>query len=191
LQGASVYLGGLSLPLSYVSPGQINAQVPCGIPTNSEQNLVVVNGAAESSTANVAVSAAQPAVFTLSQQGSGQAAAFWTTSAGVYVAADTNNPVSAGNVIEIYCTGLGAVSPKVEEGTTSPADPLSWTALPVSVTIGGAAAKVQFAGLTPGGIGLYQVNVAVPAGLPPGDSVPLLISVGGQASQPGATIAVR
>jgi uncharacterized protein (TIGR03437 family) len=191
LQGAGVFLGGLPLPLLYVSPGQINAQVPCGIPANSEQNLVVVNGAAQSPTVNVVVAGAQPAVFTMSQQGSGQSAAFWTTPGGDYVLADSSNPVPAGGVIEIYCTGLGAVTPAVPEGTLSPAVPLSWTAQPVSVTIGGVPADTIFSGLTPGGIGLYQVNVTVPAGAPTGTGVPLIVSVDGYASQPGVTIAVK
>ena len=191
LQGAGVFLGGQPLPLLYVSPVQINAQVPCGIPTDSQQNLVVVNGAAQSSTVNVEVADAQPSVFTMSQQGSGQSAAFWTTPAGNYVLADAGNPVPAGGVIEVYCTGLGAVKPSVAEGNLSPAGPLSWTAMPVSVTIGGVPAEVLFAGLTPGGIGLDQVNVIVPAGVPTGTGVPLILSVDGHASQAGVTIAVK
>ena len=98
LQGASVFLGGLPLPLRYVSAGQIDAQIPCGIQPDSRQNLVVVHGLAQSLPASVVVAAAQPAIFTMNQQGSGQVAAFWTTPGGSYVAADTANPVPAGAV---------------------------------------------------------------------------------------------
>jgi uncharacterized protein (TIGR03437 family) len=191
LQGASVWLGGRQLPLRYVSAGQINAQVSCGIQPDSRQDLVVVHGTAQSVPASVVVATAQPAIFTVNQRGSGQAAAFWTTPGGSYVAADASNPVSAGAVVEIYCEGLGPAIPAVAEGSVAPANPLAWTALPVTATIGGQPAQVQFSGLMPGGVGVYQVNVAVPAGVPAGDRVPAVITVDGHGSQPGATVAVR
>ena len=191
LQGARVFLGGRQLPLQYVSAGQIDAQVACGIQPDSPQSLVVVHGSAQSLPANVVVAAAQPAIFTVNQQGTGQAAAFWTTPGGSYAAADAAHPVSAGRVVEIYCAGLGPVSPAVAEGMVAPTDPLSWAALPVTATVGGQPAQVQFAGLMPGGVGVYQVNVAIPAGVPVGDNVAVEIAVAGHGSQPGATIAVR
>jgi uncharacterized protein (TIGR03437 family) len=191
LQGASVFLGGRQLPLRYVSAGQIDAQVSCRIPPDSRQNLVVVHGNGQSLPVSVVVAAASPAIFTVNQQGSGQAAAFWTTRDGSYVAADTANPAPNGTVVEIYCTGLGQVNPAVAEGSVSPIDPLAWGALPVTATVGGQPAVVRYAGLMPGGVGVYQVNVAIPAGAPSGDSVPVVIAVDGHPSQPGATIAVR
>jgi uncharacterized protein (TIGR03437 family) len=57
------------------------------------------------------------------------------------------------------------------------------------VTIGGVAGTVQFAGLTPGAIGLYQINVQLPGNVPTGDSVPVSVSIGG-ASSDTVTIAI-
>jgi uncharacterized protein (TIGR03437 family) len=64
------------------------------------------------------------------------------------------------------------------------------TANPVTVTIGGLDAAVQFAGLAPGFAGLYQLNVVVPGGVAAGDAVPVVVSVAGQASPP-VTLAVQ
>lgn len=191
LQGTSVFLGGRPLPLRYVSAGQIDAQIPCGIQPNSRQDLVVVHGSAQTLPSSVVVATAQPAIFTANQQGIGQASAFWTTPGGSYLAADAANPVPAGGVIEIYCTGLGPVAPAVAEGTVSPSSPLAWSTLAASVTIGGQPATVLFAGLVPGAVGIYQVNAVIPAGAPAGASIPVGITVDGHTSQPGATIAVR
>ncbi|MBZ5595662.1 MAG: hypothetical protein LAP39_25770 [Acidobacteriia bacterium] len=95
----------------------------------------------------------------------------------------------AGDVIVVYCAGLGTVTAPVASGAAAPADPLSRTVTPV-VTIGGLPAQVMFSGLTPGYAGLYQVNAVVPAGVTPGDDVPLVLTIAGQAS-PAVTIAVR
>jgi adhesin/invasin len=95
-----------------------------------------------------------------------------------------------GETVVIYCTGLGAVSPAVKEGSPASATPPSTTVNPVTVTIGGKAAQVAFSGLTPGYAGLYQVNAVLPSGIATGDAVPVLISVAGQTSPP-ATMAVK
>jgi len=70
-------------------------------------------------------------------------------------------------------------------------DPPAEVQQTVSATIGGLPADIKFKGLTPGSVGLYQINTVVPTGIPPGSAVPIVISVGGQVSQPGVTIAVR
>jgi len=105
--------------------------------------------------------------------------------------AQPGTPASIGETVVIYCTGLGAVTPAVTEGSPAPLAPLAWTVNSVTVTIGGVAAPApSFHGLTPGLAGLYQVNVAVPAGTATGDAVPVVLSVAGQTS-PAVTIAVR
>ena len=132
----------------------------------------------------------QPALFTINQQGVGQGAIFWTTPAGNHVPADANNPVSAGDIVEIYCTGLGPVNPPVTEGTVAPTPAATTTQVP-SVTIGGLPAKVTVAGLTPGAVGLYQVNAVVPATVAKDSAVPVKVTVDQNPSQDGVTIAVK
>ena len=80
-----------------------------------------------------------------------------------------------------YLTGAGAVTPTVADGAAASSSSLSKVTSTVTATIGSQAAQVPFAGLAPGFVGLWQVNVVVPAGLTQGD-YPLVVSVGGQSS---------
>jgi uncharacterized protein (TIGR03437 family) len=93
----------------------------------------------------------------------------------------------ASDTLVIYCAGLGVTDPLVADGAASPA---SATKDPVTVTIGGQNAPVSYAGLTPGSVGLYQVNAVVPSGLPASDSVPVILTVASQIS-PAVNLAVR
>ena len=74
-------------------------------------------------------------------------------------------PAQRGKMLTIYCTGLGAV-----DGAT-PAN----VQTPVSGILNGAPIDAMFAGLTPGFIGLYQVDLLVPPATPPGIDLPLLL----------------
>ncbi len=186
LAGATVLLGGQTLPLLFTSAGQINALVPYGIATNTEHQLVVQRGASFTVPEPVTVAAAQPAVFTINQQGTGQGAVlnqdFSFNSA--------ENPAAIGAVVQLFCAGLGEVNPPVEAGAAAPSSPLARTVDEVTVTIGGVSAQVDFSGLAPNFAGLYQVNAVVPAGVTPGNDVPVVLSVAGQSS-PTVTIAVQ
>ena len=186
LAGTSVLLGGQTLPLLFSSAGQINAQVPYGIATNTEHQLVVQRGTSLTVPEPVIVAPAQPAVFTLDQSGTGQGVIVDPT----FQIVGPGNAATAGDVVIVFCSGLGEVDPPVVAGDAAPSSPLSTTADPVTVTIGGMEALVLFAGLAPGFAGLYQINVTVPAGVTPGNDVPVVLSVSGQSSPP-VTIAVQ
>ena len=83
------------------------------------------------------MAAAQPAIFTWDQTGQGQGLIY--SAAGTL--ADAASPVKAREAVVIYCSGLGPVAPAVAAGTAAPSSPLSWTANPVAVTIGGQQRK--------------------------------------------------
>lgn len=187
LGGTQVVLGGKPVPLRYASDGQLNAQMPYDIPVNTQLQLLVQRGSALSVPEVITVASAEPAIFTMSQTGVGQGA---VVNGVTNVLADSANPVKAGDVVTIYCTGLGKVDPPVAAGAVTPTLPLSWTVNPVTVTMGGLPAQVQFEGLTPSKAGLYQVNAFVPDGVAPGDQVPVVLTVAGQSSPP-VTMAVR
>jgi uncharacterized protein (TIGR03437 family) len=90
----------------------------------------------------------------------------------------------------LYVTGEGQTAPGGVTGKPAGTLPLPRPILPVSVTIGNQVASVSFAGSAPTLVGLMQVNVTIPAAAAPGNAVPVVVSVGGVASQVGVAIAV-
>jgi uncharacterized protein (TIGR03437 family) len=184
LSGTEVVLGGKSLPLYFTAPGQINAIVPVETVVNTRQQLLVRHGNKYTVPEPVSVAAAQPAVFTPSQTGKGQGYVLVQTPAGAQVLADASNPAKSGDAVVIYCAGLGATNPPVVAGVPSSLTTLSPTVNPVTLTIGGQNARVLFAGLAPGFVGLYQVNAVMPASVPAGNQVSVVLTVGGQSSPP-------
>jgi uncharacterized protein (TIGR03437 family) len=87
-----------------------------------------------------------------------------------------------GDVIVIYCTGLGQTIPFATTGTAAPASPIETTAQATVIFGGQVSAQSAFAGLTPGFVGLYQVNVQIPANVPTGTSVTMSLAVGSTVS---------
>jgi len=178
LAGTSVLLGGVPLPLLYSSAGQINAQVPFELSVNTQHQVLVSNGGSLSVPAQITVAAAQPGIFAVNQQGTGQ---------GIILNADQTHltqagtPAKRGDIVVMYCSGLGQVTPAVADGAPAPI-PAATTVNPVTVQIGGANAQVQFSGLTPGFAGLYQINAVVPQGSATGNAVPVTVTVAGQTS---------
>jgi uncharacterized protein (TIGR03437 family) len=186
----SAVLGGQPLPLYYASNGQVNAIVPYGLATNTRQQLVVQVGNNISVPQSVLLGDARPAVFTPDNSGQGQGDIYKYDAQGHPILYDKNAPAKTGDVLIIYCSGLGAVNPPLTAGTVTPLTFLTQTVAPVTVTIGGVAAPVAFAGLTPGSVGLYQINVTVPSGVANNNATSFQISVSGQTS-PVVTFAVQ
>jgi uncharacterized protein (TIGR03437 family) len=181
LANASVILAGQQVPLLSTTGGQVNVEVPYNVPVNTTQQVLVQKGSAISIPQSVVIAAAQPAIST--QNGFGTGAAITAVYKSDGTPLPNNSSVTAGDVITIYCSGLGAVNPLVAAGTQTPNSPLSSTVNPVTVTIGGQQSQVLFAGLAPMFAQLYQVNVQIPTGLPSGSAV-LTLSVVGQQSAP-------
>jgi uncharacterized protein (TIGR03437 family) len=132
----------------------------------------------------IALDAARPGIFIANAQGQGVAIDVQGR------VADAAAPAAAGEVLVVYATGLGATSPAAVTGRASPSNPPGVAVVQPTATIGGVNAPVQFAGLTPGFVGLYQVNIQVPSGVTPGAAVPLVITQNGNASNT-VTIGVR
>jgi uncharacterized protein (TIGR03437 family) len=105
--------------------------------------------------------------------------------------ADQNNPATAGNPVVIYCAGLGAVNPGIAGGTISPGSPLQYANAKVTVTFGNVTVPAAFAGLTPGEVGLYQINATIPAGVLTGNQVAVTISDGGASSSSQVYMAIQ
>jgi len=190
LGGSSLFIAGVEAPLLFSSDGQVNAMIPYGIQVNAGQQIVISRGNSLSVAQGLTMAAAAPGVFTTNGLGKGQGHIYVAHADFTETLADAAHPATAGDYIVIYCTGLGEVTPSVTAGTPAPFDHPTSTLTPVTVTVGGVAAQVQFAGLSPGFAGLYQVNAIVPEGVTPGAAVVLSIVEAGQVSSP-VTMAVR
>jgi uncharacterized protein (TIGR03437 family) len=185
MAGTTVTIGDYLAPLYYVSPTQLNVQIPYEVSPGSSITLRVTNnGLNVFSSLNLGATA--PAIFTTNAQGTGQGAILNTS----YQLVDASHPATPGSTyLQIYCMGLGAVSNQPEDGAPASSTTLSQTSSTPTVTIGNLPANVTFSGLAPGFVGLYQVNALVPATVPAGGAVPVVVSLGGVASNT-ATIAV-
>jgi len=175
---------GLSLPgrLLYVSPLQVNVQVPWELQGQTSAKV------------KVTIDTAYGNLYTLSL--ADYSPAFFEVTTGVAAALDSSNniigagnPAQRGQSVQLFANGLGPVTNQPATGEPAVASPLSETTTVPVVTIGSATAPVSFYGLAPGFAGLYQINATVPATLAAG-TYPIAISIGGVTS-PSSTITIR
>ncbi len=171
LAGVSVNLGGQAVPLYFSDSDHLNAQIPFETPVGSELPLVVIVNGKASPPESVMLARTSPGIFTV--DGSEQGAGLITDSQGRPI--NNTNPARRGEVVIVYGTGFGATTPPVASGTNSPASPPAVTAIPVQAFVGGDPATVEFAGLAPGFVGLYQINLRIPADSPAGAEVELYL----------------
>ena len=183
----AVHVNGSPVPLFAIDnvngQQQINFQVPWEVANQTTATIEVLRSGVVSQSATVPVVAAQPGIINYSSSGNN----FGVILHANYQLADIGHPVQAGETVLIYCTGLGVVHSPPADGAAASGQ--TTIATPV-VTIGGISGAVPFSGLAPGFVGLNQVNVRVPAGVTPGNAVPVVLSIGGQSSNQ-ATIAVQ
>ncbi|HTC36376.1 MAG TPA: protease pro-enzyme activation domain-containing protein [Bryobacteraceae bacterium] len=173
-QGVAVLVNGVAAPLYYVSSGQLNVQIPYEI-TAGNSAIVSVNNNGHVTTQTFQVAAAAPGIF--------------TTSAGALV---PTSSAAAGQEIAFYITGAGAVTPAIATGAAPPwSTPIADLPMPVektTVTIGGLPATIDFIGIPWALVGVTQINVQVPAGLPAGPQA-VVVTVGETVSAP-ATLTI-
>ncbi len=172
--GTSVIIGGVQAPLYYVSPGQINAQIPFELAPNQQYQLIVSANGALTTPEQIQLNSGAPAVLAFT---SGAVVA--QHQDGSLISA--TSPAAPGEYIVIYLTGLGATTVDVPSGSPSPSSPLAYVVNTPSLSLNGNSVDVQFAGLTPGLVGLYQINFQIPATLATG-SYNLVITQNGVVS---------
>jgi uncharacterized protein (TIGR03437 family) len=186
-------IGLLELPLSLLSDGdeydQINGIVPDIVPPNTIHQIYVRRGKVRSQPVYVTVAESQPAVFQLGNPPPTAPRQGHIYEATTGALAGPASPASEGDVIVLWCSGLGPTNPPVPAGTAAPFEELARTVNNVKIMIGGVEATVVFSGLSPGLANLYQINAIVPAGVAPGDQVDVQLEVAGQKS-PKVTMAV-
>ena len=150
MTSATVTAGGSPLTLFYTSATQIDALLP---DSASGLTPITVQNSAGQNTVNVYVGAAAPAIFTQDSSGTGPASALKASDQSLVTA---GNPLHAGDAVELYATGLGL---------TTSSNGFDVAVQQPTVTVGGVACPVTFAGAAPGYEGLDQINCTIPAGL--------------------------
>jgi hypothetical protein len=176
MNGTSVIVGGIPAPLYYVSAGQINAQLPFELNAANQYQLLVQFDGAITSPDVVQLSPATPGLAAF-----GDSTLIAQHGDGSLVSA--TSPAKSGEYLVAYLAGMGPTNANPASGAASPVNPLALPAIAPTLTINGTASPIAFAGLTPGLVGLYQMNFQVPAGMPAGN-LTLVVSQGGQASNP-------
>ena len=177
-------VNGAIIPLIFVSSSQINAQLPFNMDGNAQMVLRTPGGVSDN--LNFFIQPTAPAVFRNGTAGP-------DTGIPVIVRASNNtivtlsNPVHKGDELTIYATGLGRTTPAIEAGYPGPSDDLAVAVVEPEVTLDGAPVTLMFAGVAPGQIGVYQINVKVPYGVQQGLQIPLTIRQGAAET----TLAVR
>lgn len=193
LGGTSVTIDGREAYLSYVSHGQVNLQVPSDV-LPGEHSIVVHTSAGDSAAYPIVVEETQPGLLAPAAFKIGDrqytvgvfADGSFAMPAGSVPGANTR-PARPGETVTFYGIGFGPVTPLLNAGeVTTRTRTLT---LPFSFSIGDATAVVTYAGLTPGALGLYQLNVTVPA-IPAGDAIPVRFRLDGSDSEQTLYIAV-
>ena len=188
LDGVSATVNGKSAFVYYISPVQVNILTPPDAVLGPLQ-VVLTNNGVNSAPATVASQPLSPSFFII---GAGPYALAQHADYSLLGPASlsspgyTFTPAKPGEAVLLYANGFGPVSPAVVSGSTSQLGTLA--TLP-AVTIGGIPATVAFAGIN-GYVGLFQLNVVVPATAPNGD-LALVASYNGATTQSGVLITVQ
>lgn len=169
--GTSVSINGKPAPLTMVSAGQINGQIPYEVAPGEAQIQVTAIGLTGAEM-TIAVTPAAPAILLFA--GDRPVA---QTAEGAMITAE--NPAVAGSVIRVMFTGFGAVDPAV--GSGAPGDGVAKPVLPATVRVGDFDAELIDVTLAPGLVGVAQAQIRLPAEVPAGDQ-PLTIAMSGQTS---------
>jgi uncharacterized protein (TIGR03437 family) len=178
----------------FVSATEIDVMVPYEINGRLSTTMVVLVNGVASLPFQLGVVPAAPGLFTNNLSGTGQVAALNQDNsfngAGTGFAA-----APRGTVISLFGTGGGQSNPISTTGSVTPipTSPSGYLLLPnVTAAVGGLPATVLFAGEAPGEVtGVFQVNILIPAGVTPGNAVPVTVAVGSASSPLGTTIAVK
>jgi len=183
LGGTSVMIGTFKAKLLYVSPTQINAQVPVELTSDSAQVKVLVNNL-ETDAVTLKVLPYDPGLFTADGDPAGLVAGLNPNLTPITVA----SPAKRGTIIMLFGTGWGPVIPAVASGQF--AGTTVQTVQKPEVQLSGWSIPVIYSGLSPGFVGVYMVQFQIPADAPTGDAVPVVLGIGGRGTN-YAKIAIR
>ena len=174
---AQVLVDGVATSVFYSSAAQVNFLLPPSVAGEPSASVKIACGGVSSQTVILPVATAAPALFTVTQNGIGQAAVINQDGSVA-----TASP--AGTSISLFGTGFGAL------GQPGP-DGLARLTVPITASIGVLPVKVLYAGEAPGYTsGLQQINVQLPDNMPRGPRIDIQIFAGGISTQAGVTLTV-
>jgi len=179
LGDVSITVNGIAAPIYAVvnrnGLEQVNFQVPFDAADRTTAPVIITRGGQSSAAVSVAVTDILPGIYT--SDGS-QAVVVHNAD---YSLVTTSRPLQRGEFAFLYAAGIGPVNNQPATGSSGPITPLASTKNSVNVSLGGRACEVQYSGLAPGLVGVYQVNFRVPSDVPSGVE-DLILSVGTAAS---------
>ncbi len=196
LDGAQVTINGEKGFIMYISPGQINAQVPANLTFPGSFPVVVNNNGATSEPYNVTVNGVEPGLLAPPsfKLGSNQYVVALLPDGTTYIlptgaiSGVTSRPAKSGETIVLYGIGFGLVTPPLTVGQLTQQS--NRLILPLQILFGQMAAQITYQGLAPGYLGLFQFNVVVPPA-PDNNLVPLTFNLVGMAGTQTLYIAVH
>jgi uncharacterized protein (TIGR03437 family) len=193
LAGTTVTVAGQPAYILYVTPGQVNVQVPSGIPTG-QQPVVVTTAGGTSAAYTVTVNPVEPGMLAIpsfvingNQNVVAQFSNTTTFVLPIALAGATTARAKAGDLLTIYGIGFGPVTPTIAAGQIVQQTNMLQNNL--TITFAGVPATITYAGLGPANVGLYQFNVVVP-NIAPSDTVPVAFTLGSTASTQSLVIAI-
>ncbi len=167
--GTQILVNGNPVPLFYVSPGQVNTELPLELSTNQKHSVLAFFNNIPAIPDSITIAPATPAIL------ASGGAAFAQRADGSFVSSAA--PAKPGEALVFYLIGMGATTPAVPTGQGTPQSPLSNVTLAPIVTLNGESVTPFFTGLTPFFVGLYQMNIIVPSDAQSG-ALPLTITQG-------------
>jgi uncharacterized protein (TIGR03437 family) len=180
LAGTSVTVNGIPAPLLFVSPGQINAQVPSSLTGPGYTILsatIAVTTAAGSANIQTGYSPGTPGIFTADSSGCGQAAALNIRPDGAVSVNSASNSAAPGDYVALFGTGFGLPVQHIDDGTAA-TGPSSLSVVPGLTVDNEPIALPSYGGLAPGLPGVDQINFQLPATTRNGCAVPVMANQG-------------
>jgi uncharacterized protein (TIGR03437 family) len=174
--GTDLRIGGSDAPLYYVSPGQLTAQIPAELAGNRQYAVVGIINGALTLPDTIDVAPFSPGVAALAD-------GTLIAQHGDFSLVTDQNPAHRGEALVMYLVGMGLTNPSVPSGKPAPgSEPLARPLVPPTVTVDNQPAQVAFAGMTPFGVGLFQINFVVPQTARTGVPLDVVVTQGGAAA---------
>ena len=194
LGGTTVTVAGKPAFVDFISPGQVNVQVPSGVAAGP-QSLLVTTAGGTSLAYNVTVKTTEPGLLAppaFLLKGTQNVVALFANTLTYVLPVSVPGAVTArakvGDVLTLYGIGFGTVTPDIPAGQI--VQQTNALASTLQISFAGIPANVSYAGFAPGYVGLYQFNVTVP-NVAASDTVPLTFTLGGVAGPQNLVIAVQ